>query len=139
MRQVTEPSFIGVPYHPHSSSGEIPFFLMYGCDCQLPTGLDFYAPTIRVPTIESDYAKELFSELKMARHLAKQNIGKVQLAQRTSYDKETCSRLKLDWSFRGPYRVYTVTDTCAHIRPVNRPNDDLITVSLQRLSRCRSK
>ena len=51
----------------HSLSREAPFFLMYGHDCQLPTGLDFYVPIIRVPTIESDYAKELFTELKMAR------------------------------------------------------------------------
>ena len=36
----------------------------------------FYIPTIRVPTTESDYAKKLFAELKVARHLAKQNIGK---------------------------------------------------------------
>ena len=47
-------------------------------------------------------------------------------------------QFKLDRSFRGPYRVYTVTDTCAHIRPIDKPNDDLITVSLQRLSRCRN-
>ena len=46
---------------------------------------------------------------------------------------------KLDRFFRGPYQVYTVTDdTCAHIRPIDKPNDDLITVSLQRLSRCRN-
>ena len=80
---------------PHSSSGETPFFLMHRCDCQLPTGLDFYAPTIRVPTIESDYAKELFSEVKMDRHLAKQDIDKAQLAQKTSYDKETCSSTRI--------------------------------------------
>ena len=45
---------------------------------------------------------------------------------------------KLDHSFRGPYHVYTVMDKCAHIRPIDKPNDDLITVSLQRLSRCRN-
>ena len=35
--------------------------------------------------------------------------------------------------------MYTITDTCAHIRPINKPNDDLITVSLQRLSHCCSE
>ena len=45
-------------------------------------------------------------------------------------------RFKLDRSFRGPFRVYTVTATCTHIRPVNKPDDDLITVSLQCLSHC---
>ena len=91
----------------------------------------------------------LFAELKAARQLARQSISRAQAAQKTRYDKESCSnirgdlvmlkvqpRFKLDRSFRGPYRVYTVTDTCAHIRPIDKPNDDLITVSLQRLSRC---
>ena len=139
---------------PHSSSGETPFFLMYGRDCQLPTGLDFYVPPVSLPTVTTDYARELFAELKTARQLARQNIGKAQAAQKTRYDKAACGNIKveegdlvmlkvqpqfkLDRSFRGPYRVYTVTDTCAHIRPIDKPNDDLITVSLQRLSRCRN-
>ena len=139
---------------PHSSSGETPFFLMYGRDCQLPTGLDFYVPPVSLPTVTTDYARELFGELKTARQLARQNIGKAQAAQKTRYDKAACGNIKveegdlvmlkvqpqfkLDRSFGGPYRVYTVTDTCAHIRPIDKPNDDLITVSLQRLSRCRN-
>ena len=48
-------------------------------------------------------------------------------------------RFKLDRPFRGPYRVHTVTSTCAHIKLINQPDAELITVSLQRLSRCRSQ
>lgn len=140
---------------PHASSGETPFFLMYGRDCRLPTGLDFYEPVVRAPTIESDYARELFTELKAARQLAKQSITKAQRTQKAMYDRKATDdirikegdlvmlkvepRFKLDRTFRGPYRVYTVTATCAQIRPIHKPDDDLITVSLQRLSRCRSE
>ena len=45
-------------------------------------------------------------------------------------------RFKLDRPFHGPYRVHRVTSTCAHIKLINQPDDELITVSLQRLSRC---
>ena len=64
---------------PDLSSGKTPFFLMYGRDFQLPTGLNFL-PTVRAPTI---YIIELFADLKVARQLAKQNIGKAQVTQKT--------------------------------------------------------
>ena len=68
---------------------------MYECDCCLPTGLDFYVPTIQAPTHESNYAKALFAELKEARRLARQNIGKSQVAQKTVYNRETCANIKI--------------------------------------------
>ena len=45
--------------------------------------------------------------------------------------------VKLDHSFRGPYHVYTPLLT--HIRSINEPHDDIITVSLLRLFCCHSK
>ena len=139
---------------PHSSSGEILFFLMYGRDCRLPTGLDTYVPRVSCPTVETDYGRSLFKELSRVRQMARQNILKPQSSQKSQYDRTASNdikicegdlvmltvepRFKLDCPFRGPYRVHTVTSTCAHIKFINKPDAELITVSLQRLSRCRS-
>ena len=88
-----------------------------------------YIPPVSLLTVTTDYARELFAELKTARQLARQNIGKAQAAQKTRYDKVARGNIKvkegdlvmlkiqphfkLDHSFRAPYRLYTVTDTCA--------------------------
>ena len=80
---------------------------------------------------------------------------RAQSSQKSQYDKTATSdlkiqdgdlvmlkvepRFKLDRSFRGPYRVHRVTSTCAHIRLINQPDAELITVSLQRLSCCKSQ
>ena len=45
-------------------------------------------------------------------------------------------RFKLDRFFRGPYCIYTVIATCAHINPNNKLDDDMIMVSPQHLSHC---
>ena len=80
---------------------------------------------------------------------------RAQSSQKSQYDKTATSdlkiqdgdlvmlkvepRFKLDRLFRGPYRVHRVTSTCAHIRLINQPDAELITVSLQRLSHCKSQ
>ena len=113
----------------------------------MPTGLDIYAPRVSWPTVETDYGRSLFKELGQARQLARQNIVKAQSSQKHQYDKTASSDqeiqggdlvmlrvepcFKLDWPFRGPYRVHTVTSTFAHIKLINQPDAELITVSLQ--------
>ena len=44
--------------------------------------------------------------------------------------------VKLDRSNHGPYCVHGVTATSARIQPINKPDEEVICVSLQRLSRC---
>jgi len=119
--------------------------LLYGRDARIPSALDFYVPK---PTVESDYGRELFQELKKVRNLARQNIRKAQSSQKRQYDKRTKEpvikvgdlvMLEVDSkfkAFRGPHRVHKVTSTCACIQPNNRTDQEQIFVSLQRLSKC---
>jgi len=141
--------------NPHSiSTGETPFFLLYGCHCRIPTGMDFYAPVMKHPTVESVYGRELFRELKQVREIARRNISRAQFGQKVQYDKSASEvkiseadlvmlkvepRFKIDHTFRGPYHVTGVTSTCATIVPINTPDGEVINVSLQRLSRCKGE
>jgi len=114
---------------PHSSTGETPFSLVYGCDPCVPTSLNFYQPVYTAPVIETEFARELFQDLKHARKLAQQNIKKAQHQQKQSYDRSATkeptikvnnlamlkveARFKLDRAYKGPYRVIEVTSTNA--------------------------
>ena len=51
--------------------------------------MDFYQPTITLPAEESQYAKELFKELKQARQLEQKCIVKAQKDQKYQYDKSS--------------------------------------------------
>ena len=40
---------------PHTSSGESPFYLLYGRDAHVPLSLSFSAPTVRYSIVETEY------------------------------------------------------------------------------------
>ena len=115
------------------------------CDARVPTSLNFYQPTITMPLVETEYARELFKELKQATQLAQKTIQKSQGQQKVQCDKgakDSCviegdivmlkvePRFCLDRNYKGPYRVVGVTSMNAFIHPLSDPTDQ-ITVSLQ--------
>ena len=65
-----------------------PLFLLYGRDDTIPSDLDFYTPKPQTVTIESEYGRELFKELKQIRALARQSIVRAQPSQKHQYGKE---------------------------------------------------
>ena len=138
-----------------SSTQESPFFLLYGRDPRLPT------PAILSPKgspICKDlkvYGAELYSRMSEAWELARQHITKAQKRQKGIYDQKTKSpfregeraflfkpaertgtQRKFARPFHGPYRLVEVGTNTARIRPVDKPEDDAILVSLDRLRRC---
>ena len=137
---------------PHSSTGEAPFYLVYGRDARLPTGLDFSIPAVKYPIVATDYAKELSAELKLAREAAQKSIEKAQAEQKKHYDRRAKDtdlvvgdlvmlkvqpRFKLDRSYKGPFRIESLTSTNAMIQLVNDSSAEPWNVSRQRLSKCK--
>jgi len=76
-------------YHttPQAFTGEPPFYFLYGRDAKLPSALDFYAPKLKSVTIESEYGRELFKEMKQVRESVRHCIKKAQNSQKEQYDR----------------------------------------------------
>jgi len=135
---------------PHTSSGESPFYLVYGRDARIPSSVSFSAPIIKYSTLGTEYGQALFQELQSARNIAQRSIGKAQQSQKCNYDKKSTGshlkgdlcmlkvepRFRLDRGFKGPFRIQSLTATNAVIKPMNDCNGKPINVSRQRLSKC---
>ena len=144
-------SIVCLSDHAPFVDGFWPIYLLYGRNPQLPTSLDFSVPVVRYPIVESEYAKELAEELKVARSLAWKNMRAKQKEQKKHYDckskikdmkmgdlvmLKTQPRFHLDRSFKGPFVVQSVTSSNAVIKAKDIEDAEEINVSRQRLSIC---
>ena len=138
------------------STGESPFFLLYGRDPRLPTETALSHPTTPYQVDISDYRTELIAQLSDAWETAHQNILIAQQRQKHQYDRNSKdvglkvgdrvlvympgTRKGKAWKFarpyHGPYRVTALTATNAEVRLVDNPTADSIFVSLDRIKPC---
>ena len=106
----------------HASTGESPFFLLYGRDPQLPTEVTL---DNRELVGLDDYKSVLLQEMSAAWDMARKSVTKAQKQQKRQHDKasnnasfmvgervvlclpamETGAHRKLSCPFKGPYRV----------------------------------
>ena len=141
---------------PHESTGESPFYLLYGRDAKLPTETAFTRPWSPYLVDIEDYRTELTVGLTESWKQAKQNVCKAQTKQKKYYDhrsKEIDFKVgervmvympqeaqgknhKLALPYHGPYRILEVQTNCLLLRPVDKPDMQAILVSMDRVTRC---
>ena len=133
-----------------SSTGDSPFFLLYGRDARIPTEAVLSQPQTAYQVDMDDYKSELIANMSDAWELACKNIESAQSKQKIKYDKHsrTCplkigdrvmvhmpgevkgKSWKLARPFHGPYRVLSLTPTNAEVRLVDCPTSESIFVAL---------
>lgn len=141
---------------PHESTGEAPFYLVYGRDARLPTETALSRPLTPYQVDISDYQTELVVGLSEAWKIAQTNIARAQCRQKAQHDKRlrdlrlkvgdrvmiympheaSGKQRKLALPYHGPYRVLDVTPSGVSVRPVDRPKDEPILVNLERVTKC---
>ena len=141
---------------PHESTGESPFFLLYGRDARIPTETALSTPRTAYQVDLDDYKTELCHGLTTAWELAKGQIKKAQKKQKRYYDRSAQKRdivsgdrvmvfmprehsgrnRKLARPHFGPYRVIEVHPNGVTVRPVDKPTDEPIRVNMDRVTLC---
>ena len=138
------------------STRESPFFLLYGRDPRLPTKQALTPSKSRQQIDLHEYGVYIAGKLAEAWDLAKRNVQKAQKQQKKTYDQHsrppnfkvgervflfkpaerTGENRKLARAYHGPYRVIKLTTNNAHIRRVDKPEDESLLVAIDRLRRC---
>ena len=152
-------STVHIQSHPseaHGSTGESPFVLLYGRDCQLPTEAALNPPMERDLIALDDYKSLVVVRMTEAWQLAKDKIKTAQKRLKNQYDK--CARparfkpgdrvfvympaarsgkaYKLARPHHGPYCVVTCSDNTVEVRPVDQSKANSIHVALDCVRVC---
>ena len=128
------------------STKKSPFFLLYGRDPRLPTGMILEGTRTTYLVDIEDYQTELFINLTKAQQLALEK-------QRTFYDRQTSSSpkygvgdrvmvympgettekdRKLTRPYHGPYCIVGLTAVNAEVKLIERPKEPSIFVAIGR-------
>ena len=138
---------------PHSSTGESPFYLLYGRDARLPTEAALEGPTSLSELEGEDYRTDLLVGFSTARANALHNVEEAQRKYKDQYDRQARPRQfrvgdrvfvdrqmnkkgKLSRPFEGPYRVISATENTVQVRPVGKPDDHAEWLNMERVRFC---
>ena len=139
---------------PHESTGESPFYLLYGRDARLPTEAALSTPKSPYVVSVDDYKTELTIGLTESWKQARNNIKKAQTRQKSYYDRKAKEidfqpgghvmvymphedqgkNRKLALPYHGPFRIIEVCPNCLVVRPVDRPDDPAIKINMDRVT-----
>ena len=141
---------------PHDSTNESQFYMIYGRDARLPSETTLSTPpTLQMLEVD-DYKTELVTGLTECWNIAHTSINKAQARQKKYYDhfarepkiqdsdrvmafmpqKTKTKDHKLALPYHGPFRVLKVRGNCVLVRPVDRPDNHPILMSLDRVTLC---
>ena len=142
---------------PQTSTGESPFYLLYGRDPKLPTEAVLCPPPSFALQVDADdVVTEITKRMSQAWSLAGDAIKKAQVQQKQHHDARARSATfvegervfvlmpaaksgtayKLARPFHGPYRVVHVVDNGVEVRPVDQPHTTPTRVAMNRVHRC---